>query len=85
MWKEIPEFVGADDYARFTQFIDALIARGEVTEMDLDPDTIKISGFRWFRHPTSGEIWRLSPPDGKFRGSWKRDTADLHFFMIVNH
>lgn len=84
MWKEIPEFVGADDYGRFTQFIEALIARGEVAEVDLDPETIKMFGFRWFRHPATGEIWCLSPPDGKFRGSWKHGAADPRF-MIVNH
>lgn len=78
MWKEIEEFA-AGDYERFIQYINALTAKGEIAEVDLDPETIRMSGYRWFKHRASGEIWCLYPPDGTHRGAWKKAALDARF------
>lgn len=82
MWKEIEQFNAAGDYERFIQFLAAMIAKGEIIEVDLDPSTIKISGYRWFKHLASGEIWRLDPPMDDYRGGWRPAAVDPRFMSV---
>jgi hypothetical protein len=71
--EQIGGFGSPAEYERLERMLEAAVADGVVVGVLLNPDYQRgrISGGRWFRDVSSGEVWRLVPPDFPFRGSWE--------------
>jgi hypothetical protein len=72
-WEEIHGFSSPGEYARFLNYIEQLLVRGEAEELGADPSYGKglIFGGRWFKDVDFGQVWRLVPPDLPFMGLWE--------------
>ena len=72
-WEEIHGFSSPGEYERFLEYIQEQIRTGRVQEIPIDPSygPVLLFGGRWLRHSSSGEVWRLIPPDPPFYGVWE--------------
>ncbi len=72
--QEIHGFVSPGEYRRFVQFVEDNVSSGHFEEIPVDPNygKGKVFGGRWFKELSTGEIWRLIPPDYPFRGLWEQ-------------
>ena len=72
-WEEIHGFAGPGEFRRFEDFIERQVRDGNAEEVAVDPayGPGMLFGGRWFRDVTSGEVWRLIPPDPPFYGLWE--------------
>ena len=73
LWEEIHGFVVPSEYNRFIKYLERQIHNNEVEEIEIDLNYGfgEIYGRRWFKHITTGEIWRLIAPDFPFKGLWE--------------
>jgi hypothetical protein len=71
--EEIHGFSTRGEYQRFVEYIERQVAAGQAEEISVDPSygPGELFGGRWFRDGSSGEVWRLVPPDPPFYGLWE--------------
>ena len=71
-WYEIHGFASPSEFKRFTEYLDSQVRAGLAKEVPADPNygAGEIFGGRWFQEVTSGQVWRLVPPDFPFKGMW---------------
>jgi len=68
---EIHGFESPGEYERFNRWLDALIADGSCIERSCVKVGVDEKYVRREIAFSSGEVWRLEPPDFPFRGSWQ--------------
>lgn len=67
----IDEFFSISEFERFQEYLNGLIASGELREV---PVKQKYAGFteQWFRCKHCSGVWRLVHPDFPFKGIWEK-------------
>lgn len=73
-WFEIDGFTSPGEYDRFCAYLQRQVNAGIAKEVPADPDYERgrIFGGVWYQDLTTGETWRLIPPDFPFRGLWEK-------------
>jgi hypothetical protein len=70
-WEKIDKFVSPGELNRFLIWMQDQISAGISIEVTAIPERQLIMNERWFKHVTSGAMWRLVPNDGPLApGFW---------------
>jgi hypothetical protein len=69
-WELIIDFRSWAEFEHFERWMNEQIAAGEASEIAVTKPYLNTSAFKekWYRHSTSGVVWRLVWPDGPFTG-----------------
>lgn len=73
-WEAIDDFASLSEFNRFVSWIDEQVVIGQAVEVEVAAPYLDAPSFteKWYRHPDSGETWRLVWPDGPFTGLFER-------------
>jgi hypothetical protein len=74
-WIEIQEFNSPAHFQSFRQIIQGAVESGELEPVPIEnPYSAGVFYEEWYR-TSSGEVWRLVPPDFPFKGVFERVDA----------
>ena len=72
-WDPIGQFRSRGEFERFLTWMADQLDHGVAEEITVEKPYLTSPAFteKWFRHRTSGEVWRLVWPDGPFTGTFE--------------
>ena len=72
-WDEIDAFQGLNEFQRFERWMAEQVTSNVAEEVPVNQRYAGATTFheRWFKHKSSGMVWRLVNPDPPFAGTFE--------------